>query len=181
MTPAELDRCMETMVAAWPHYSPGPDTFRLLERLVGELTFEVVGTAIAEFSLGGREFAPPPGLLAQRCRQLASLGQTGPLPDASEALAEVYERIAREGVYRTPAWSHPALGQTIDALGGWEAVCMDDNPEAFRAHFMRLYETCRQRHLVPSLAGFAEPPGLAPGRPPGIPLPDLRAVRGLVS
>jgi hypothetical protein len=176
VTREELDQCFATLVAAWPHFDPNPQTFELAERLLMPLPFAVVGAAIAEFALTGREFAPPIGLLARRSHELAAEARGDHLPDADEALTEVYEQLARVGIYRTPTWSHPAIAATIAAFGGWEQVCLNDNPEAFRAHFMRLYDMSRQRAVMPSLLASAPPSELVAGP---VTLPDLRADRAL--
>ena len=160
MTGDELDRCMEVLMSAWPHSRVLPTTLDLAEQLIAPLPFDAVMGALAQFSLEGREFAPPLGLLARRSVELIAETNGYHLPDAEEALREVYAAIAHFGIYRTPEWSHEAIASVIQALGGWEAVCNDDNPEAFRAHFMRLYGTARARTerdavLAPVMAQLA--------------------------
>lgn len=145
MTDTELQNCFAMIVAAWPHFKPLPETFTLGERLLAPMDAQAVAAAIEQFSLEGREFAPPLGLVAKRAHELLEHVNGRQVPDAHQAMTEVYDRISRVGIYQTPAWSHPAIGATIEALGGWEATCLDDNPEAFRAHFIRLYETMKGR------------------------------------
>lgn len=145
MTPIELERCIAALLAAWPHSRQTPETFELGEALLGPLPAGAVLGAIATLALEGREFAPPLGLVARRAAELVEEATNGRPPDVEEALREVYEQISRCGYYRTPEWSSPAIGGVIEALGGWEAVCTDDNPEAFRAHFLRLYGTVQAR------------------------------------
>lgn len=145
MNRAELDQCYDAMVALWPHFKPRPTTFALGDRLLGPLDARAVAAAIEQFSLEGREFAPPLGLVARRAHELVTQVRGESVPDAHQALSEVTEWIRKVGVYGTPEWSHPAIGGTVEALGGWEATCLDDNPEAYRAHFLRLYEVMRAR------------------------------------
>lgn len=145
MSRDELRQCFAMIVAAWPHFKPLPETFKLGERLLAPMDARAVAAAIEQFSLEGREFAPPLGLVARRAHELCSEVNGTKVPDAHHAMTEVYDRISRVGIYGTPTWSHPAIGATIEALGGWEAACLDDNPEAFRAHFIRLYETMKGR------------------------------------
>jgi hypothetical protein len=145
VTSDQLRQCFAMIVAAWPHYKPLPETFTLGKRLLEPMDARAVAAAIEQFSLEGREFAPPLGLVAKRAHEILARLEHSHVPDAQEAITEVYDRIARVGSYQTPTWSHPAIGATIAALGGWEATCLDDNPEAFRAHFMRLYELMRAR------------------------------------
>lgn len=145
MTRTELDQCYDAMVALWPHFKPLPATFALGDRLLGPMDARAVAAAIEQFAFEGREFAPPLGLVARRAHELATQVHGRSVPDAHQALGEVTEWIRKVGIYGTPEWSHPAIGGTVEALGGWEATCLDDNPEAYRAHFLRLYEVMRAR------------------------------------
>lgn len=145
MTTEEMHLCFAMVTAAWPHYKPIPETFSLGQRLLGPLDARAVAAAIEQFSLEGREFAPPLGLVARRAHELVAHVRGESVPDAHQALGEVQDRIRRVGSYGTPEWSHPAVGATVDAMGGWRSACRDDNPEAFRAHFLRLYDVMRAR------------------------------------
>lgn len=145
MNSNQLDQCFAAIVAAWPHFKPLPETFALGERLLGPMDPRAVAAAIEQMSLEGREFAPPLGLVARRAHEIMAEITGERVPDADQALAEVFEKISRVGIYQTPSWSHPAIGSTIEALGGWEETCLDDNREAYRAHFMRLYDRMRAR------------------------------------
>lgn len=183
MSRDELRQCFAMIVAAWPHFKPLPETFKLGERLLAPMDGRAVAAAIEQFSLEGREFAPPLGLVARRAHELCAEANGTKVPDAHQAMTEVYDRISRVGFYGTPMWSHPAIGATIEALGGWEATCTDDNPEAYRAHFIRLYETMkgrveREALEAPSLrelrASFANRPALpAPAVVEEIPGPEF--------
>lgn len=64
--------------------------------------------------------------------------------DADEAWGEVLTQIRKVGYYRTPEWSHPALADAIQAMG-WQDLCMSDNAEADRAHFMKFYQIAQTR------------------------------------
>lgn len=177
MNQIELDQCYDAMVALWPHYKPVPATFALGERLLGPMDAQAVAAAIEQFSLEGREFAPPLGLVARRAHELLAGVNGTAVPDGHQAIAEVYEWIRKVGVYGTPEWSHPAIPATIEALGGWEATCGDDNPEAWRAHFLRLYEIVRARTerealVAPSLRELRE----ARAERPALPAPEREAV-----
>jgi hypothetical protein len=75
---------------------------------------------------------PPPGekALGELMAKIRSVGTGGPNWTHPETTTSV----------GTPIWSHPAIGMTCDAMGGWAEVCASTNPEAFRAHFLRIYE-----------------------------------------
>lgn len=64
--------------------------------------------------------------------------------DADEAWAEVKAQIRRTGYYGTPEFSHTAIAEAVRALG-WQDLCLSENQEADRAHFMRFYERAVER------------------------------------
>jgi len=67
------------------------------------------------------------------------------LPTAAEAWEEVNKQIFDAGVYRAPSWSCELVQRAARAIG-WVNLCMSENPEADRAHFMRIYESMRSKN-----------------------------------
>lgn len=145
VTRDELDFCYRMVLAAWPHAKPVPETFTLAERLLMPMDARAVAAAIEQFSLDGREFAPTMGQVAKRAQEVIQQVNGTVVPDGQQALSEVYDRIGRCGRYQVPEWTHPAIGAAVEAMGGWEATCGDDNRDAYRAHFLRLYDTMKGR------------------------------------
>jgi len=47
--------------------------------------------------------------------------------------------------YRAPRYSCDTVKRAVRAIG-WQQLCMGENPEADRAHFLRLYESMRSRY-----------------------------------
>jgi len=145
VTVDQLTECFAAIAVLWPHFDAPPATFALGQRLLGPMDARAVAAAIEQLALEGREFAPPLGLVARRAHELVREVHGERVPDAAQALHEVYDRIARVGFYGIPTWSHPAIGAAVEAMGGWPSTCRDDNPEAYRAHFLRVYDTVRGR------------------------------------
>ncbi|MBP1624246.1 MAG: hypothetical protein H6Q07_2266 [Acidobacteria bacterium] len=67
------------------------------------------------------------------------------LPTAAEAWEEVEGLIQMVGPYRSPKYSCDTVKRAVRAIG-WQQLCMGENPEADRAHFLRLYESMRSRY-----------------------------------
>ena len=67
------------------------------------------------------------------------------LPTAAEAWEEVERLIQSLGPYRAPKYSCDTVKRAVRAIG-WLQLCLGENPEADRAHFLRLYESMRSRH-----------------------------------
>lgn len=138
--------------ALWPQHKWSVETIKAGERILLDLPADDVLAAVEMLAAEGERFAPNPGQVRKTAVEMATIAAGSDMPDADEALGEVYEAIARVGHYGTPEWSHEAIGATVDALGGWqEAVCHHENTEAFRAHFLKLYAsavTRRRRQQV---------------------------------
>lgn len=67
-------------------------------------------------------------------------------PGVVEAEAELRQAIAQQGRYVKPVFSHPALANTVNALG-WENIC--DTPETdLHWMFVKTYENAAKNHLV---------------------------------
>ena len=67
------------------------------------------------------------------------------LPTAAEAWEEVNRLIQEAGPSRVPAYSCDTVRRAVRAIG-WSQLCWGDNPEANRAHFLRIYESMRVKH-----------------------------------
>lgn len=67
------------------------------------------------------------------------------LPTAAEAWEEVSRLVQTIGPYRAPEYSCETVQRAAKTIG-WYQLCTSDNPEADRAHFMRIYESMRSKH-----------------------------------
>ena len=67
------------------------------------------------------------------------------LPTAAEAWEEVSRLIQYVGPYRAPQYSCDLVRRATRAIG-WLQLCLGDNPEADRAHFLKIYDALRIRH-----------------------------------
>ena len=67
------------------------------------------------------------------------------LPTAAEAWEEVVKLIRVFGAYKAPAYSCNLVMRATEAIG-WRTICLSENPEADRAHFLRMYAEMRDRH-----------------------------------
>lgn len=144
MTKTEYAKTVALITGLWPNNRWEVATIRAGERILLDLRAEEVLAAVEQLAADGERYAPNPGQVRKAAVELAARA-SGDCHEADEALAEVFAAVARIGYYRRPEWSHPAIASTVEALGGWQAVCLDENPEAFRAHFLRLYGVAATR------------------------------------
>lgn len=140
MTEREYTLVIARISALWLNSAWTADTAEAAESLLLDLDAGLVLAAVDALAAEGREFAPPPGVVRLRATTLAHPA----LPDLDQALEEVRAAVAHFGIYRTPEFSHPAIEAAVNAIG-WDEVCNSTNPEAFRAHFLRLYGTVGER------------------------------------
>lgn len=89
--------------------------------------------------IGTQKWAP----VIAEIRELATGG--GKEPSAGEAWEEVCRQISMIGSWGWPTWSSGAIGEAVNALGGWLAICVSENAIADRAHFLRLYDQIAER------------------------------------
>lgn len=89
-------------------------------------------------------------------QQLEAAGQVPADPEPGDAWGIVVQAFARVGRYREFPATHPAVKRTVDRIG-WLTLCDSDNPEADRAHFLRLYaeelgKLRQERHAAKGLS-----------------------------
>ena len=66
------------------------------------------------------------------------------LPTAAEAWEEVEQQICSVGTYKPPVFSSDLVRRAARAIG-WLQLCSSENPAADRAHFLRLYESMKNK------------------------------------
>ena len=156
MTDDEVGLVIARMAAEWPTRFRAPKGAAVVwAEELEDLDYRQVVAAIKLHAAQPDSWPPSPTAL--RAQLLATIDPDLP-PPADAALAEVQAKIRSVGsggpnwtlTDRTtpegsPYWSHPAVGAAVDAMGGWLEVCGHDNPEAFRAHFLRIYDAATRR------------------------------------
>ncbi len=147
MTKTEYARIAVELNSLWPSSKWDVGTMRAGEKQLLDLDPGQVMAAVETLAAEGERFAPGPGQV--RKRALEMVGEQ--VPSADEALSEVYRQIASSGYLRVPEWTHPAIGDTVAAMGGWTALCASEDAMADRAHFLRLYGTVTRRHETTAL------------------------------
>lgn len=70
--------------------------------------------------------------------------QAEKLPTAAQAWGEVSQLIQSVGPYRAPVYSCELVRKAAQSIG-WRQLCMGENPETDRAHFLRIYESMRNQ------------------------------------
>lgn len=104
-------------------------------------------------------------------RKLAKEIQGGPVPSWGDGWQEVSRAISRYGYMRETEALESMSPVTQEAVRriGWRDLCFSENPEAIRAQFRQVYETCAKReeedrNLPPSLKAMIYNIGQLPGK-----------------
>jgi len=140
MTPDQATALLGVLLSYWPKADPPPETLALYRVHLLDFPFPRGIQAITALACMSR-FWPT---VAELREALVEAGNPDPLPDADQAWAEVAAAV-RNGIYGRPVFSHPAVHDTVKAMGGIRELALSGNLMADRAHFLRLYDTCKRR------------------------------------
>lgn len=110
--------------------------------MMRDIPVEILKAAIVKVCRES-EFFPSVAMLVAAAHELDP--RNPKLPTAAEAWAEVTQQICDAGIYRAPSFSCDTVQKAVRAIG-WRQLCCSENPEADRAHFMRIYESMRSKH-----------------------------------
>ena len=142
MTLEEAGRLVTILLAAYPAARERVDrhTITVYAHMLADLDFETARAAALK-CMAQSTFFPS----VAEIRRAAAEIKAG-IPTAEEAWAEVRREIGRVGTYAQPAFSHPLIAEAARAIGWWN-LCMSESPGVERGHFLRVYETLRNREL----------------------------------
>ena len=114
--------------------------------LLGDIPYEVAKAAVMKVCRSSR-FFPSVAEIVDAAHELDP--RTDKLPTAAEAWEEVKKLLSSVGPYvserRPLKFSCLTVERATRAIG-WQQLCGSENPEADRAHFMRIYESMRAKH-----------------------------------
>ena len=145
MTRAETVALVTLATAAYPSAQskdPQP-VVKAWSLLLSDLPFPVAKAAVVKLCRTSVYF-PSVADIVQAASQLSPAKET--LPCAAEAWEEVARLIQTAGPYKAPAYSCDAVRRAAQSIG-WLQLCLGENPAADRAHFLKIYESLRQRQL----------------------------------
>ena len=127
--PAAQAKDPEPIVAAWT-------------MMLADIPFEVAKAALVRVCRSS-DFFPSVAQIVTVANEIDPRNEK--LPTAAEAWEEVSRLVQTIGPYRAPQYSCETVRRAAKAIG-WYQLCTSDNPEADRAHFMRIYESMRSKH-----------------------------------
>jgi hypothetical protein len=140
MTKLQAKLLLAELAAYWPRTDLPPKTAELYRDHLLDFDPEPAARAILTLVSTATWFPT----VAELRQAIVAEADPNPIPDPDQAWREV-ETAKKNGIYGRPVWSHPAIADTVAAMGGIRELAVSTNQMADRAHFLRLYETCKGR------------------------------------
>ena len=145
LTPEQIKMLALVVLAASSYPSmQNKDPFPITKAwslMLSDIPFEILHAAVVKVCRSS-EFFPSVAQIVETSRELDP--RNAKLPTAAEAWEEVNKLIRDVGPYRAPVYSCDTVQRAARAIG-WRQLCEGDNPEADRAHFMRIYDSMRNK------------------------------------
>ena len=140
---ATIKQVMIILAAAYPRFTATADTGRVYAELLRDIPDDLLIAATKQHATSSKWF-PSVAELRQAAFNIRakSLG----IPSPAEAWGEVMREMRRVGSWGSPEFSTLLIADTVDGLGGWDALCRSENNVADRAHFLKIYGALLERH-----------------------------------
>jgi hypothetical protein len=152
MTKEQSQEIVLMLTANWPNFKASHETVALYEKIIAALPVADTQAVVMEIiSTSEAEFMPKPAFIARKVaeRQLAAKGHS--VMSGEEAWKLVQDAIRQIGYYGYPSGLNALVRAAVDALD-WKEICTNENIEATRAHFFRIYDSTQQRLVQSQLA-----------------------------
>ena len=126
--PAMQNKDPQPIVSAW-------------SLMLADIPLEILQAAVLKVCRES-EFFPSVAQIVAAAAELDPRNEK--LPSAAEAWEEVEQQICAAGIYKPPVFSSELVRRAARAIG-WLQLCSSENPAADRAHFLRLYESMKNK------------------------------------
>jgi len=159
MTPDELAPILALLAEACPGRPVTRATAEAYFALLRDLSAQDVHDAAVRHAATEKWLPSPSDLRTLVVRARLGIGS------AEDVLAEILELIHVRGYNRPPSPADTStVARAVVESMGWQTICDSDNPEALRAHVLRLAEAFTKRVIA---AGSLAALGMAPAHPAG--------------
>lgn len=128
------------------------ERFEVWKMLLSDLSDAEFLRGITKFCRFHEEIYPNTNVAAY-IRKYGREDLTVPTPE--EGWEEVREQMSRVGYYNSPSWTHPLIARAVKAVG-WRDLCVSEQPDISRAHFLRVYKAFQERAQTDRLSEGTE-------------------------
>ena len=153
MTKTDATRLVLMLATAYPTPAWGDGTIDLYANCLLDLDKDIAGEAVMKI-IKGKERAEKPAIGAIRREVMDTMAAHHLIPPElapDEAWGYVRKAISVRGRNSRFPDTYPAISHTVENIG-WETICMSENEEATRAHFLRMYQASITRRIEDRLA-----------------------------
>ena len=116
----------------------------LWHEMLADYDITIVKVALKRLIAVHKEYPPTVGQLLESITIVSG----NAAPDADEVWVEITRAISDYGFYGTNkamACLSPLALEVVRAMD-WVSLCISENPETDRAHFLRIYQAIKSRH-----------------------------------
>lgn len=142
MTKGEVAKLLVVLAASYPKFEVDDLKVQVWYEMLGDLDYDVANIAIKKIIMLNT-FPPAIAEVRKAAIEISSpMGLT-----AAEAWGEVIRAIRDYGYYREKeamASMSPITAQVVRYLG-WREICLSEEPEILRAHFLKMYDQVAAR------------------------------------
>jgi hypothetical protein len=149
---SEVIKVFAIMSLAWPNYKAKDGTIEVYASMLEDIPPDVLVAAARTLIASGGEFFPSVSAWRQTALDII-LNKSG-TPTAIEAWEEAVRECNRCGDYwryqegkKYPEYSHPLITSCVSAIG-YAQILETENVDIVRAHFLKAYESLRQRRDI---------------------------------
>lgn len=142
MTKGEVAKLLAVLAAAYPKFEVDDVKVQVWYEMLGDLEYSVVNIAIKKLIM---QNTFPPAIAEVRKAAIEISSPRG--LTAAEAWGEVVKAVRNYGYYREKeamASMSPITAQVVRYMG-WREICLIEEPEILRAHFLKMYDQVAAR------------------------------------
>ena len=146
MTVDEALSVLGALTAAYPQANIQKDTAKIYIKFLQDIPYEAGQSAALDLIAKSKWFPTISELRQEAVNRIPG----NQFLSAGEAWREVCEQIRKVGHYGIPEFGSEVVAQAVKTMG-WRYLCLSENEMADRAHFMKIYETYKERktsHLL---------------------------------
>ena len=151
MTKGEVAKLLAVLAASYPKFEVDDLKVQVWHEMLGDLDYAVASMAVKKIIM---QNTFPPAIAEVRKAAIEISSPRG--LTAAEAWGEVVKAVRNYGYYRGEealASLSPTTAQVVRYMG-WREICLSEEPEIIRAHFLRMYDQVaareQEKHLLPS-------------------------------
>ncbi len=142
MTKGEVAKLLVVLAASYPKFEVDDLKVQVWYEMLGDLDYDVANIAIKKIIMLNTF---PPAIAEVRKAAIEISSPRG--LTAAEAWGEAIRAIRDYGYYREKeamASMSPITAQVVRYLG-WREICLSEEPEILRAHFLKMYDQVAAR------------------------------------